>query len=405
MLVNAFYYKDDNKGRIQMRLTGTSAVGLRLPIISPGDDLVSIVADHVLKATEDAQLTSNDIVAVTEAVVAKAECNYATTDDVAADIKAKFGEAEIGLVYPILSRNRFFNILKGIAAGAKKVHILLSYPADEVGNPVMDIDKLDDVIDKIGGRMVGAAEFAEYAGRFLHPFTNVDYVKLYEDVADNISVYFSNNPRDILQVAKNILVGEIHSRNRTKARLLKAGAEKVYTLSDILSGSINGSGFNSKYGVLGSNYSSGSKLKLFPNNAPRFVQQLQDRLYEKTGSRPEVLVYGDGAFKDSVCGIWELADPCVSPGFTKRLGGQPYELKIKLVADELFGDLKGEEKQKAITQMIKDKKTKPDEYREGTTPRIYADLVGSLCDLISGSGDKGTPVVLIRGYFDDYSVQ
>ena len=388
-----------------MRLTGTCATGVRLPIISPGDDLVTIVADHVLKVTEKTKLTQNDIVAVTEAVVAKAEGNYATTDDIAADIKAKFGEAEIGLVYPILSRNRFYNILKGIAQGAKTLHILLSYPNDEVGNPVMDINKLDDVADKIAGRMVNAHEFTELAGGFLHPFTNVDYVRLYKEAADNIEIYFSNDPRDILQITKNVLIGEIHSRDRTKARLIKAGAEKVHTLSDILSESVGGSGFNSKYGVLGSNLSTGNKLKLFPNNAPKFVQKLQDRLYEKTGVRPEVLVYGDGAFKDSVCGIWELADPCVSPGFTKRLGGQPYELKIKLVADTLFNDLEGEEKHKAITQMIKDKKSKPDEYREGTTPRIYADLIGSLCDLISGSGDKGTPVVLIRGYFDDYSVQ
>ena len=388
-----------------MRLTGTSAAGVRLPIISPGDDLVTIVADHVLKVTEKTKLTSNDIVAVTEAIVAKAEGNFATTDDIAADVKAKFGEAEIGLVYPILSRNRFLNILKGIAQGAKKLHVLLSYPNDEVGNPVMDIDKLDEVSDKICGRLVGASEFQKLAGGFLHPFTNVDYVKLYEEAADNIEIYFSNNPRDILQITKNVLVGEIHSKDRTKARLIKAGADKVHTLSDILSESINGSGFNTKYGVLGSNLSTGNKLKLFPNNAPDFVQKLQDRFFEKTGVRPEVLVYGDGAFKDSVCGIWELADPCVSPGYTSRLGGQPYELKIKLVADELFADLEGEEKQKAITQMIKDKKSKPDEYREGTTPRIYADLIGSLSDLISGSGDKGTPVVLIRGYFDDYSVQ
>ena len=388
-----------------MRLLGTSAAGVRLPIISPGDDLVTIVADHVLKVTEKTKLTSNDIVAVTEAIVAKAYGNYATTDDIAADVRAKFGDVEIGLVYPILSRNRFYNILKGVAQGTKKLHILLSYPNDEVGNPVMDIDTLDDVIDKIDGRMVSAREFRELTGGFLHPFTNVDYVELYESIEDNIEIYFSNDPRDILQVTKNVLVGEIHSKDRTKARLLKAGAEKVLTLSDILSDSVNGSGFNAKYGVLGSNLSSGNKLKLFPNNAPEFVQKLQDRLFEKTGERPEVLVYGDGAFKDSVCGIWELADPCVSPGYTKRLGGQPYELKIKLVADKLFADLKGEEKQQAITQMIKNKKSKPDEYREGTTPRIYADLIGSLCDLVSGSGDKGTPVVLIRGYFDDYSVQ
>ena len=388
-----------------MRLTGTSAAGVRLPIITPGDDLVTIVADHVLKVTEKTKLTSNDIVAVTEAIVAKAAGNYATTDDIAADIRAKFGDAEIGLVYPILSRNRFYNILKGIAQGAKKLHVLLSYPHDEVGNPVMDIDKLDEVIDKIDGRMICSDEFTAIAGIFPHPFTEIDYIDLYKNAADNIEIHFSNDSRNILQITKNVLVCEIHSKDRTKARLVKAGAEKVYTLADILTKSINGSGYNEKYGVLGSNLSTGNKLKLFPNNAPDFVQKLQNRFFEKTGVKPEVLVYGDGAFKDSVCGIWELADPCVSPGYTEKLGDQPYELKIKLVADELFGDLVGEEKQKAITQMIREKKTKPDEYRQGTTPRIYADLIGSLCDLISGSGDKGTPVVLIRGYFDDYSVQ
>ena len=394
-----------------MRLTGTQATGIRLPIISPGDDLITIVADHVLKATENAKLTSNDIIAVTEAIVAKAEGNFATKEDIAEDIKAKFGDCEIGLVYPILSRNRFLNILKGVALGAKKLHVLFSYPNDEVGNPVMDIDKLDEVTDMLGGRLVDAGEFKKAAGEYIHPFTGVDYVKLYESVGSNVKIYFSNNPRDILQITKNVLVGEIHSKDRTKARLLKAGAEKVFTLADILNKSVNGSGFNSKYGVLGSNLSAGDNLKLFPNNAPEFVQKLQDLLFSKTGAKPEVLVYGDGAFKDSVCGIWELADPCVSPGYTERLGGQPYELKIKLVADAVFGDLKGEEKQKAVTQMIKEKKSKPDEYREnatsriGTTPRIYADLIGSLCDLVSGSGDKGTPVVLIRGYFDDYATE
>ena len=388
-----------------MRLTGTHAMGIRLPIIGPGDDLVAIVTEHVLKVTKEAKLTQNDIIAVTEAVVAKAEGNFATKEDIGADIKQKFGDEEIGLVYPMFSRNRFYNIHKGIAHGAKKLHVLFNYPHDEVGNPIMDIDKLDDVIDALGGRMVTAAEFREVAGEFLHPFTHVDYVKLYESVGEHVKIYFSNNPRDILQLTKNIVVGEIHTKERTKKRLVKAGAEKIFTLSEILNQSINGSGFNSKYGVLGSNLSAGDSLKLFPNNAPEFVEKLQTAIFEKTNVKPEVLVYGDGAFKDSVCGIWELADPCVSPGYTKRLGEQPFELKIKLVADSVFGHLKGEEKQKAISQMIKEKRTKPDEYRAGTTPRVYADLIGSLSDLISGSGDKGTPVVLIRGYFDDYTAE
>ena len=388
-----------------MRLTGTHAMGIRLPIIGPGDDLVAIVTEHVLKVTEENKLTQNDIIAVTEAVVAKAEGNFAGKEDIATDIRQKFGDSEFGLVYPILSRNRFFNILKGIAHGAKKLHVLLSYPHDEVGNPIMELDKLDEVTDALGGKMVTAAEFIKVAGEFLHPFTNVDYIKLYESVGEHVKIYFSNNPRDILQITKNVLVGEIHSKDLTKKRLIKAGAEKVYTLSDILNQSVNGSGFNCKYGVLGSNLSTGDSLKLFPNYAPEFVEKLQTSIFERTNVKPEVLVYGDGAFKDSVCGIWELADPCVSPGYTKRLGGEPYELKIKLVADNVFGELKGEEKQKAIMQMVKEKRTKPDEYREGTTPRVYADLIGSLSDLISGSGDKGTPVVLIRGYFDDYAAE
>ena len=388
-----------------MRLTGTHAMGIRLPIISPGDDLVAIVAEHVLRVTEGAKLTQNDIIAVTEAVVAKAEGNFATKEDVAADIKQKFGEEEFALVYPMLSRNRFFNILKGIAHGAKKLHVLLSYPHDEVGNPIMDLEKLDEVADALGGKMVTSSEFKKVAGAYLHPFTNVDYIDLYESVGEHVKIYFSNNPRDILQITKNVLVGEIHSKERTKQRLVKAGAEKVYTLSDILNQSINGSGFNRLYGVLGSNLSAGDSLKLFPNNAPDFVEKLRTAIYEKISVKPEVLVYGDGAFKDSVYGIWELADPCVSPGYSERLGGQPYELKIKLVADSFFGDLKGEEKRKAITRMVKEKKSKPDEYREGTTPRVYADLIGSLSDLVSGSGDKGTPVVLIRGYFDDYAAE
>jgi F420-0:gamma-glutamyl ligase len=390
-----------------MRLTGTSAVGIRLPIISPKDDLVSIVTSHVTQVleAENAKLSENDIVAVTEAIVAKAENNYAKTSDIADDIKAKFGDAEIGLVYPILSRNRFLNILKGIAAGAKKVHILLSYPHDEVGNPIMDIEMLDEVTDKLQGKMVTASEFKAAAGEYLHTFTGVDYVDLYKSVGENITVHFSNDPRDILKLTKNVLVAEIHSRHRTKARLEKAGAEKVLTLSDILSTSVNGSGFNPDHGVLGSNLSTEDTLKLFPAKAQDFVNAVQAKLHEKTGTKPEVMVYGDGAFKDPVCGIWELADPVVSPGHTERLGKQPMEIKIKLMADAVFGDLRGEEKRDAVTKLIKAKNASPDAYREGTTPRVYADLIGSLCDLMGGSGDKGTPVIILRGYFDDYSTE
>ena len=392
-----------------MRLTGTTATGIRLPIISHGCDLVSIVANHVLQVTEQEgkPLANGDIIGVTEGIVAKAEGNFAKVSDITDDIRAKFGpNAEVGLVFPMTSRNRFFNILKGISQGVAKLHVLLSYPHDEVGNPIMDMEKIDEVTDKLGGKMVTAEEFRNACGGgYKLPFTGVDYVELYRTAGDNINIYFSTDPRDILQLTKNVLVGEIHSRNSTKARLQKAGAERVFTLSDILSQSINGSGYNAEYGVLGSNLSTSDTLKLFPARAQAFATSLQAALYEKTGAKPEVLVYGDGAFKDPICGIWELADPVVSPGYTTRLGGQPDEIKIKFVADNAFGSMTDDEKQKAVAEAIKTKNNNPDAYRDGTTPRRYADLVGSLCDLMGGSGDKGTPVILIRGYFDDYTIQ
>jgi len=391
-----------------MRLTGTTAMGIRLPIISPGDDLVNIIADHVIAVTEaeKAPLKDGDIIGVTEAIVAKADGNFAKISDIAEDVRTKFGDTEIGLVYPMFSRNRFYNILKGISQGAKKLHVLLSYPYDEVGNPIMDINQLDEVTDKLGSQLVTAQEFINACGGvYKHTFTGVDYIDLYQNAGPNINIYFSNNPRDILKFTKNIIVGEIHAKNRTKARLEKAGAAKVFTLADILSKSINGSGYNEVFGVLGSNLSTEDILKLFPRNSHEFVHAVQARLKERTDASPEVLVYGDGAFKDPVCGIWELADPVVSPGYTKRLGEQPMEIKIKLVADTAFADLKGEDRQQAVKDAIKNKHANPDEYREGTTPRVYADLVGSLCDLMGGSGDKGTPAILIRGYFDDYSTE
>jgi len=391
-----------------MRLTGTTAIGVRLPIINPGCDLVSIIAEHIIQVanSQNAPLKNDDIIGVTEGVVAKAEGNFATCADIARDIKQKFGDTEIGLVFPMISRNRFFNILKGISQGAKKLHVLLDYPHDEVGNPTMDITRLDEITDKLGGKMVTAKEFQAACGEiYKHQFTGVDYVQLYESAGDNISIYFSRDPRDILALTKNVIVGEIHSRFSTKARLQKAGAEKVFTLSDVLSKSVNGSGYNEKYGVLGSNLSTENSLKLFPARADEFAHALQARLQEQTGASPEVLVYGDGAFKDPVCGIWELADPVVSPGHTARLAGQPSEIKIKFVADNAFGNLQGEEQLKAVTQAIKDKHQHPAAYREGTTPRVYADLVGSLCDLMGGSGDKGTPVILVRGYFDDFAAE
>jgi len=391
-----------------MRLIGTTAMGVRLPIISAGDNLAEIVANHVIDVALSANkpLTNDDVIGVTESIVAKAEGNFAKISDIADDIKEKFGDEEVGLVYPILSRNRFLNILKGLSAGVKKLHILLSYPHDEVGNPIMNPDIIDEVIDKIGPRLVTSEEFISVCGgKYHHAFTGVDYIDLYKNAGNNIQIYFSNDPRDILKITKNVIAGEIHNRNRTKARLLRAGATKVVTLSDVLNKSINSSGYNEMCGVLGSNLSTEDTLKLFPNHAPQFAQDLQKLIREKTGAAPEVLVYGDGAFKDPVCGIWELADPVVSPGYTKRLGGQPLEIKIKFVADNAFSELEGAEKQEAVTRLIEGKHKNPNAYREGTTPRVYADLLGSLCDLVSGSGDKGTPVVLVRGYFDDYSVK
>ena len=388
-----------------MRLIGTTAMGIRLPVISSGDDLVEIVAEHMQRVTQDAPLKPCDIVAVTEAMVAKAEGNFATEDDVAADVRAKFGDAEVGLVYPMLSRNRFHSVLRGIAKGVKKLHVLLSFPHDEVGNPIMDISRLDEIMDALPARMVTAEEFTAVAGEFKHPFTGINYLQLYQDAGENIALYLSNDPRDILKLAKNIIVGEIHSRFTTQARLIKAGAEKICTLSDILSESVNGSGFNPQYGVLGHNISSDGAFKLFPARAPEFVAGLQAKLKEKTGTAPEVMVYGDGAFKDPVCGIWELADPVVSPGHTARLSERPNEVKFKLVADTVGAGLSEEDKLAAVTNAIKTKDDNPTTYREGTTPRVYADLLGSLCDLVGGSGDKGTPVVLVRGYFDDYTVR
>ena len=389
-----------------MRLTGTSAHGVRLPIISKGDDLSTIVAEAVGQAVEAGKLDlkPSDIIGVTESIVAKAQGNYATTDDMAADVRAKFPGGVVGIVFPIFSRNRFVNILKGIAAGAEKVYVLMNCPNDEVGNPIMDLDDIDRIAPVFANGPVKAADFRKLSNNFLHPFTQMDYMDLYENAAPNIEVYVSNDPRHILQLTDTVIASEIHARFRTKKRLEAAGAKVVYTLSDIMTAPINGSGFNEQYGVLGSNLSTDNQLKLFPRDCEVFVEKTRAAIAAKTGVAPEVLVYGDGAFKDPFCGIWELADPVVSPAYTERLGGQPNEIKLKYVADNMFSHLSGGEKTKAITDMIKAKSGKA-AFSEGTTPRKYADLLGSLCDLISGSGDKGTPVILIQGYFDDYAAE
>ena len=387
------------------RLVGTQAHGIRLPIISRGDNLADIVADSVVKTvkSEGITLNSKDVIGITEAIVAKSQGNFASLDDIAEDLKLKFPSGEVGLVFPILSRNRFLNILKGIARGMDKVYVLLQFPQDEVGNPIMEISTLDDIEDQLVDTPISGKDFKGIAQDYVHPFTGINYIDLYAAVGDNIEIYVSDDPRDILKLTPNVLVGEIHNRFRTKNRLIKAGAQNVYTLSDVLAAPINGSGYNPEYGVLGSNLDTKESLKLFPKDCDVLVQQVREKIAEQTGVAPEILVYGDGAFKDPHCGIWELDDPVVSPAYTDHLGGQPNEIKLKYVSENVFGGLSNDAKREAITEMIKEKHQTKNEYAEGTTPRKYSDLLGSLCDLMSGSGDKGTPVILIQGYFDDYS--
>lgn len=386
-----------------MRNIGVSAYGIRTPIINRGDNLPVIVAESLLRMVESEGLTleSSDIIGITEAVLARAQGNFALVDDIAADVKDKFGDSTVGVVFPIFSRNRFVNILKGICRGAKNVCVLLELPHDEVGNPIMSMTKFDELEDELRGP-IPADEFRRMVGEYKHPFTGVNYTRLYEDISDNVRVYLSRDPRDILKLTPHVLVCEIHNRERTKARLIKSGAQTVYTLTDILQKSIDGSGYNPDYGVLGSNLSGEEELKLFPRNCDEFITQLRAQIESRIGVLPEIMVYGDGAFKDPRAGIWELADPVVSPGHTVRLSGQPDEIKLKLVSDRLPEGASQEEKEEAVTKLIREKKSSTD-AREGTTPRIFADMLGSLCDLISGSGDKGTPVVLIKGYFDDYA--
>ena len=389
-----------------MRRIGTQASGIRLPIISHGDDLAGIVAESLFEALRANALTlkETDVVGVTEALVAKSQGNFASIDHIAADIRKKFPDGVVGVVFPILSRNRFFSILKGISRGAKKVHLLLQFPCDEVGNPLMNPEEVDALLDS-GKTMFTADEFRQARGEYTHPFTGVDYISLYQSAGDNIEIHVSNDPRSILNLTRNVLVAEIHTRMMTRNRLLKAGAETVYTLCNVLSEPVGDSGYNPQYGILGSNLSSGDILKLFPRDCEAFVNSVRDCIAKRCGVAPEVLIYGDGAFKDPLAGIWELADPVVSPAYTEGLKGRPREIKIKLVADTLGKHMDSAQKTAAITEMVREKNKDRDKgcVSEGTTPRNYVDLLGSLCDLISGSGDKGTPVVLIQGYFDDYS--
>ena len=393
------------------RRVGTISRGVRCPIIREGDDLVQIVSTSVIEAAEieGFELRDRDVIALTESIVARAQGNYASVDAIAADIKAKFGDETIGVIFPILSRNRFSICLKGIARGAKKIVLMLSYPSDEVGNALITYDQLDEAGINPYSDVLSLEKYRELFGENKHEFTGVDYVAYYSDIIKQegceVEVIFANNPRVILDYAKNVINCDIHTRVRTKRILEKAGAAKVASLSDILNTSIDGSGYNTKYGLLGSNKSTENSIKLFPRECQDLVLAIQAQILEKTGKHVEVMVYGDGAFKDPQGKIWELADPCVSPAFTSGLIGTPNELKLKYLADNDFADLNGEELKKAIEEKIKHKDSNlvGNMAAQGTTPRQLTDLIGSLCDLTSGSGDKGTPIVLVQGYFDNFT--
>lgn len=393
------------------RVVGTVVRGLRGPIINEGDDIVQIVVDTVLNSAkvEGYEIQDRDIVTVTESVVARAQGNYATIDDIAADVNAKFGDDTVGVIFPILSRNRFSNILRGIAKGTKKVVLMLSYPSDEVGNHLVSIDELDEKGVNPWTDVLTEAQFRELFGYNKHTFTGVDYIEYYKELieAENteVEVIFSNNPKTILEYTKNILTCDIHSRFRTKRILSANGAEKVYGLDNILSESHNGSGSNSAYGLLGSNKSTEDSVKLFPDNCQPIVDSIQSKILSATGKLVEVMIYGDGAFKDPVGQIWELADPVVSPAYTPGLEGTPNEIKLKYLADNDFANLRGEELKAAISEYInnKDEDLTGQMAAQGTTPRKLTDLIGSLSDLTSGSGDKGTPMIYIQGYFDNYT--
>jgi F420-0:gamma-glutamyl ligase len=393
------------------RVVGTVVRGLRCPIIKEGDRIEDIVVESVLKASESEGFTINDkdIVTVTESVVARAQGNYASIDNIATDVKSKFGDDTIGVIFPILSRNRFAICLRGIAKAAKKIVLMLSYPSDEVGNHLVDLDMLDDKGVNPWTDVLTEQDFRNLFGYNKHPFTGVDYIDYYKSLIQEYGVecevIFSNNPKTILNYTKSVLTCDIHTRFRTKKILKANGGEKIYSLDNILCESIDGSGYNESFGLLGSNKSTEETVKLFPRNCQPVVDNIQAILKEKTGKNVEVMIYGDGAFKDPVGKIWELADPVVSPAYTSGLNGTPNEIKLKYLADNNFADLKGEELKKAISEYIKNKESDlvGSMESQGTTPRRLTDLIGSLSDLTSGSGDKGTPIIFIQGYFDNYT--
>lgn len=395
-----------------MRTVGTVVRGIRTPIIKENDKLDDIVVDSLIKASMDEdygfKFKDRDVVAITEAVVGISEGNYATIDDIAVDIKNKLNNPEeLGIVFPILSRNRFSLILKGIAKSTKKLYVLLSFPSDEVGNGILDEDKFENSSFDLGS-IITEEEYTKYFGDFLHPFTGINMIDFYRELIKEQGCepvfILSNKATDILEYTDNVINCDIHTRYKTKEMLKKAGAN-VIGLFEILNSPVNGSGYNEKYGLLGSNKSTEERLKLFPRDGQRIVDSVQKRLKEITGKNIEVMVYGDGAFKDPVGKIWELADPVVSPFYTSGLEGTPNEIKLKFVSDNKFPDLKGDELKEAIKEEIrkKDANLKGKMITQGTTPRRLTDLIGSLCDLTSGSGDKGTPVVFIQGYFDNLS--
>ena len=393
------------------KTVGTISRGIRTPIIRSGDNLVEIIADSVLEAAaeEKFEIGERDIIAATEAIVARAQSNYATIEDIATDVRNKFSSDTVGVIFPILSRNRFAICLRGIAKGVKKVVLMLSYPSDEVGNHLVSIDMLDEKNVNPYTDVLTLEKYRELFGENKHPFTGVDYVDYYGQIIKEsgaeVEIIFSNNPRTILNYTKDVLVCDIHTRKRTKRILKENGGNVILGLDDILTSSINGSGYNDQYGLLGANKATEDKIKLFPRDCKEFVTSLQDEMLKRTGKKVEVMIYGDGAFKDPVGKIWELADPVVSPAYTDGLEGTPNEVKLKYLADNNFADLKGEELRAAIEEYIKNKGADlvGSMESQGTTPRRLTDLIGSLCDLTSGSGDKGTPVVFIQGYFNNYT--
>ena len=395
------------------RMIGTVSRGVRAPIIRAGDDLAKIVTDCVLEAAADDgfAIRDRDVVAITESIVARVQGNYVSVDDIAADVSAKFGGQTVGVIFPILSRNRFAICLRGIAKGCKKIILMLSYPSDEVGNHLISLDAMDEAGVDPYKDVLSLERYRALFGYEKHPFTGVDYVAYYEELIRScgaeVEIIFANDPRAVLNYTKNVLNCDIHTRARTKRLLKAAGAEKVFGLDEIMNAPVNGSGWNEKYGLLGSNKATEDQVKLFPRDCQDLVEDIQKRLLDKTGQHVEVMVYGDGAFKDPVGKIWELADPVVSPAYTAGLEGTPNELKLKYLADDKFAALSGEALKDAIKKEIvaKDNDLMGQMVSEGTTPRRLTDLIGSLCDLTSGSGDKGTPIVYIQGYFDNYTTE